>query len=167
MKRARAIITHRGFHFVLLAAFLLVLAMAALELASEHGTRGATIHNYSDAPWWALVTVSTVAYGDKVPVAAGGRAIAVVLMFVGIGLMGTITATVASFFAEETSGRDNRQMQARLDKIETTLAQLFTSAPNASTLSEPSVAPAASVPASGPLADRGPQGGWCPRRSAR
>ncbi len=75
--------------------------MAALELSFENGARGSTIHNYGDALWWAIVTVTTVGYGDKYPVTAGGRGVAVVLMLVGIGLIGVLTATVASYFVEE------------------------------------------------------------------
>jgi len=44
------------------------------------------------------VTVTTVGYGDTYPVTAGGRGVAVVLMLVAIGLIGVLTATVASFF---------------------------------------------------------------------
>jgi len=39
-----------------------------------------------DALWWAVVTVTTVGYGDKVPVTLAGRIIAVVLMVAGVGL---------------------------------------------------------------------------------
>ncbi|AZZ38863.1 hypothetical protein C0Z10_02890 [Acidipropionibacterium jensenii] len=41
-------------------------------------------------------TVTTVGYGDRYPVTGQGRAVAVVLMLVGIGLIGSVTATVAA-----------------------------------------------------------------------
>lgn len=150
LRRARRVLTHRGLHFVLFAAFLLVVGMAALELAFEHGAPGASIRNYGDALWWAIVTVTTVGYGDKVPVTAGGREVAVVLMFVGIGLIGVITATVASFFVEEGADRDKSQLEARLDRIEAMLAKLLAAsadAPGPTSSGEPSVAPLATAPA--------------------
>jgi len=53
---------------------------------------------YGDALWWAVVTTTTVGYGDLYPETSAGRLIAGVLMFVGIGLIGVVTGTVASLF---------------------------------------------------------------------
>jgi voltage-gated potassium channel len=54
-----------------------------------------------DALWWAVVTATTIGYGDLSPVTVEGRLIAVVLMLTGIGVIGVFTATVASFFFEQ------------------------------------------------------------------
>lgn len=137
LERARAVITHKGFHFVLFSAFLLVFSLAAVEFGFEHAAPGAKIHTYGDALWWAVTTVTTVGYGDKFPVTAGGRAVAVVLMLVGIGLIGTLTATVASFFVESGAGRDKQDIEARLGRIETMLAELLAAAPGRGALDEP------------------------------
>lgn len=51
--------------------------------------------------WWAFVTITTVGYGDYYPVTLEGRLIAVVLMVTGVGLFGTFTAFVASWFVKE------------------------------------------------------------------
>ncbi len=76
--------------------------------------------------WWAVVTVTTVGYGDRFPVTGGGRAVAVILMLVGIGLIGILTATVASFFVQEHTDANKAQLQAahedlgaRLDDLDT------------------------------------------------
>jgi len=125
LRRARAILAHRGLHFVLLSVLVLVFALAALELGFEAHARGASIHNYGDALWWAVVTVTTVGYGDKYPVTAGGRGVAVVLMLVGIGLIGVLTATVASYFVEEKADRDKEELTVRLERIEALLEQVL------------------------------------------
>jgi voltage-gated potassium channel len=57
---------------------------------------------------------------------AGGRYVAVVLMLVGIGLIGVLTATVASYFIEEKADREKADLNQRLDRIETMLTQALT-----------------------------------------
>jgi voltage-gated potassium channel len=59
------------------------------------------IKTAEDAIWWAYVTITTVGYGDKFPITTEGRILAVVLMTVGVGLFGTFTAYVASWFSLE------------------------------------------------------------------
>jgi voltage-gated potassium channel len=124
LERGRAILIHRRFHFVLLAAGAIVVVCAALDLAFEGDARGSNIHTFAEALWWALVTVTTVGYGDHYPVTAGGHVVAVVLMLVGIGLIGVLTATIASYFVEDKAERDNALLTERLDRIEAILLQM-------------------------------------------
>lgn len=124
LRRAKALFTHRGLHFVLLAVLVVIFACSALVLSFEHQVRGSNIHNFGDALWWAIVTVTTVGYGDKYPVSAGGRAVATVLMFVGIGLIGVLTATVASYFVEQGADEDRAELFERLDRMEAMLIEL-------------------------------------------
>ncbi|MEM1030865.1 MAG: ion transporter [Myxococcota bacterium] len=53
-----------------------------------------------DALWWSMTTLSTVGYGDLYPVTAEGRAVAVLTMVLGIGLLGGVAATTAATFIE-------------------------------------------------------------------
>lgn len=55
------------------------------------------IHTVGDAAWWSIVTVTTVGYGDKVPITAMGKVIGVILMFTGIGIIGVLSGTIASY----------------------------------------------------------------------
>ena len=64
---------------------------------------GKAIISPIDAIWWAYVTITTVGYGVKYPVTTEGRIIAAVLMTAGVGLFGTFTAYVASWFAQPAS----------------------------------------------------------------
>jgi voltage-gated potassium channel len=50
----------------------------------------------SNALWWTIVTMTTVGYGDITPVTVGGRVIGAVTMLGGIGLLGILTASIAS-----------------------------------------------------------------------
>lgn len=82
------------------AAFIAVMAVALGGLAvldSEQDATNANITTFGAALWWACTTVTTVGYGDYYPVTFAGRVVAVVLMVVGIGLVGTVMASVASW----------------------------------------------------------------------
>jgi voltage-gated potassium channel len=121
--RARALLTHKGLHFVLLSVLGIVGVGAAMELAFEQHAPGSNIHDFGDALWWAVVTVTTVGYGDKYPVSAGGRGVAVVLMLTGIGLVGVLSATVASYFVGQRAEADMTELHRRLDRIESALTR--------------------------------------------
>ncbi len=99
--RLQAILRHHSLFRVLIAAAATLFLGAWLVLLFEEDAKGSNIHTYPDALWWAIVTVTTVGYGDRFPVSGGGRTVAVILMLVGIGLIGVLTATVASVFIKE------------------------------------------------------------------
>jgi voltage-gated potassium channel len=77
----------------------LICAVAVFELESE--AQPQVFARFSDAVWYTLTTLTTVGYGDKVPVTAGGRAVASVLMIGGLGLFGTFVSLIGSAFIEE------------------------------------------------------------------
>jgi voltage-gated potassium channel len=99
--RLEYILRHHSLFRVLIAATGTLFVGAWAVLLFEENTKTGNIHSYPQALWWAIVTVTTVGYGDKYPVSAGGRLVATVLMLVGIGLIGVLTATVASVFMKE------------------------------------------------------------------
>jgi len=89
-------------------------------LAFESQDPNSRIDNSADALWFGLVTVSTVGYGDIVPVTAGARICAAVLMFSGIGVF----ASLAGFLLEPlrrlatgTKQVSNADVAARLDEL--------------------------------------------------
>jgi voltage-gated potassium channel len=51
--------------------------------------------------WWAIVTITTVGYGDFSPETPGGRLFAVLIMFIGISLVSLFTATISSIFVAQ------------------------------------------------------------------
>jgi voltage-gated potassium channel len=116
--RAKRLLTEHGLQYVLLATVVIVFAGAAAELGFERQAVGSNIHSYGDAVWWAVVTVTTVGYGDRYPVTAGGRGVAVVLMLTGIGLLGVITANVAAFFVSKHDVAERRRMDALEDRLQ-------------------------------------------------
>ena len=103
---------------------LVVLVGALLAYAFEKGAADSNIQSFPDAIWWAIVTATTVGYGDLSPVTTEGRAIAVVLMLVGIGLLGVITANVAAFFVHNDDNEQTRELNNKLARMEDLLAEL-------------------------------------------
>ncbi len=81
--------------FLAVYAVGLVLLIATLVTLVERG-HDSPIDSFSDALWWSIATVTTVGYGDVVPVTQAGRVFAYALMLGGIGLFGALTANLAS-----------------------------------------------------------------------
>jgi voltage-gated potassium channel len=85
--------------------------------------------------WWAAQTVTTVGYGDSVPVTLAGRLFAVLVMLLGIGFLTVITAAITSTFisrsrrerppsdAETATAEQLRQIDSRLERIEAALTR--------------------------------------------
>jgi len=118
--RAKAIMTHKGIHYVLLVVAVIVFASAGLVTIAERSAKGSNIHDFGQGLWWAIVTVTTVGYGDRYPVTPFGQGIAVVLMLVGVSLIGVLTATVASYFVEQQTD----VLEERLGRMEALLVDL-------------------------------------------
>ena len=75
----------------------LIVFIALFILASGLGLSWAEPRlSFVDALWWSIVTLATVGYGDIAPTTLVGRLIAVINMFVGIGLLATFSATMAT-----------------------------------------------------------------------
>jgi len=116
---------HRKFHYVALAT-VVVLGLGALGIFTVERGQNNNIQSVGDAFWWAVVTTTTVGYGDVSPVTVEGRLIAVALMFVGIGFLGIMTATITSFFLEPEKGTEERHsIEERLTRIEKKLDALM------------------------------------------
>lgn len=88
-----------AFTSVAILAVLLII-FCSIGILQVEKDPDSNIKTAEDAIWWAYVTITTVGYGDKYPVTTEGRLIAAVLMTAGVGLFGTFTAYVASWFVE-------------------------------------------------------------------
>jgi voltage-gated potassium channel len=121
---SRRLLVRRGTSYLLLGVSLVVVVAAALIVAVERDDPQATIRTYGDGLWWALTTIATVGYGDKYPVTAAGRGLAVALMLMGIAAFGVLTAELVALFVGEPDDSANHhllQVDARLRRIEDAL----------------------------------------------
>ena len=83
--------------------------IAAVQITiTERAVEGSNIKNFADGLWWAVTTVTTVGYGDRFPTTTEGRLLAVVLMFMGISLVGVITASVAAWFVKMSQDEESK-----------------------------------------------------------
>jgi voltage-gated potassium channel len=87
----------------LLAAAVLVINGALIVYLFERHAHGSNIHTLGESLWWSIVTVTTVGYGDFVPVTTPGRITACFIMAVGILTLAVVTAQVASSFVAQRS----------------------------------------------------------------
>jgi voltage-gated potassium channel len=116
LESARNVLAQKQLHYVVVATAVIVSLGAFGIYGVEHGQNPA-IGSIGDAFWWAIVTATTVGYGDISPTSTEGRLIAVVLMLVGIGAISILTATVASIFFDQ----DTQKRKAEFDRLEARL----------------------------------------------
>ena len=77
------------------------------------------VRNLGDGIWWALVTITTVGYGDITPVTTLGRVVASSLMLLGLGLIATITAIVSAKFIQNfVDHHTNDDVLEKLDEMQ-------------------------------------------------
>ncbi len=86
---------YAAFLTVLLTILVLTVA-SVLVLQFESQSPDANIHSGGDALWYAIVTITTVGYGDRYPVTMAGRITAMFIMFMGVGIIGALASILAS-----------------------------------------------------------------------
>lgn len=116
-KTLKGIFKSGGLNYVFAFTFLVLTWGAASNFILERG-HNTNINSFFDSLWWAIVTVSTVGYGDISPVTAGGKIIAGILMLVGIGLIGSITGSMAMYFSNLDRTVDIEVQQVEVDEDE-------------------------------------------------
>jgi len=119
------ILRTNGLQYVLAATLVIMIAGAAgVQYFERHSGH---MESFGDALWWFLATVTTVGYGDISPSTAAGRVLAGFLMISGIGFIGILTATIATFFINQLGQGQTRKslndevkelIKSRIDRIE-------------------------------------------------
>lgn len=115
---AKRTLGHRGFLYVAAVNAVVIAAGAgAISAVEPEVVKG----DYWNGLWWAVVTATTVGYGDISPSSVPGRMVAATLMFTGIGLLSTLAATITALFVGQEERSEFQQVQDRLDRIEALL----------------------------------------------
>ena len=71
--------------------------------------------SFASGIWWSIVTLTTVGYGDISPSTAEGRILAVLIMFFGIGLLGMLSASLATLLIHKRMKEDRGMCASRVD----------------------------------------------------
>lgn len=110
-----------------LAMALALVYVSAVALYFIEGVGGQQQEGFASIPralWWAIVTLTTVGYGDVYPVTALGRMFAAIISLAGIGVVALPAGVFASAFSDELREREIRSLQERVGDIETETEEL-------------------------------------------
>lgn len=81
--------------FVFLAAIILYIAAVGIYIF-EHEAQPEAFSSIPISLWWAVVSFTTVGYGDIYPITTEGRLFTTVLLFIGLGVIAVPTALITS-----------------------------------------------------------------------
>jgi len=93
------VVEHRGQYaafITILAAMIVMTVASVLVLQFESRSSEANITTGGDALWWAVVTITTVGYGDTFPMTLPGRLTGFLVMLAGVGIIGALASILAS-----------------------------------------------------------------------
>lgn len=108
------------FHYQRFRRIVVILLSVAVFLGVmvvpfEKTAPNATIHNLFDALWWATATITTVGYGDRVPVTVPGRVIGILLQIIGGLLFGSVVGTFTVYL---NRARDEYYWQRLFERVD-------------------------------------------------
>ena len=98
------------------AIVVTICSLAAYQAEHPVNKEFATV---GDAFWWGIVTLTTVGYGDVVPITRAGRFAGIAIMFTGIAVLGVLAGSLASLF-----NLDKTDEQPEPGKVGTAQAEL-------------------------------------------
>ena len=98
--------------YVIVSALLLIYTVALSVLHFERSAPNANITTMGDSLWWAIVTITTIGYGDYYPVTTPGRWAAAALMIGGFAVLSMVTAAVSSWLVESVTAATRARKKA-------------------------------------------------------
>ncbi|WP_133408024.1 ion transporter [Parashewanella tropica] len=108
---------------LLVAVFTILSLSSVMILMVESGIKGANIHTAEEAIWWALVTISTVGYGDHYPVTTAGHIIGGIVIITGVSFFGVISGYMASLFVAPDENEIKQSQREHREQIRQELHQ--------------------------------------------
>ncbi len=105
---------------VIVTAFsnLVVLGGGTALWLAEGDRPDSTVRSWGDGLWWSLTTLTTVGYGDHVPVTTTGRLVGAVVMVAGVAVIGAVAAIVALAVALRVAREEELALEAEAEVLE-------------------------------------------------
>jgi voltage-gated potassium channel len=120
LQAERRLTSGNALRFMALATVFLTVIAGAVQSTIDSGD----FATFWDGVWWAVVTVTTVGYGDVFPTTVAGRIIGMGVMFLGVAFLAVLTATIASHFVQVDQGEGGDKILETLHRIEADMAEL-------------------------------------------
>jgi voltage-gated potassium channel len=105
-------------------ASLVTVAVVVVAGAAQSIFASGEFGSLWDGIWWAVVTITTVGYGDIYPKTVEGRLIGIVVMAVGIAAASVLTATIASKFVRDEREGETTEMLQILHRLEAEVQEI-------------------------------------------
>jgi len=98
-----SVLASKKFEFLTLAmfAFIVIFVSSVLIYVMEGNNKNSPINTMYEAIYWSIVTISTVGYGDMIPVTSEGRFVAMLVIVAGVAVLAFTTSLVVSAFTEK------------------------------------------------------------------
>lgn len=90
---------------IFVITFILVTITGSLAMFSIEGGVNPGFATVPDAMWWTIVTITTVGFGDVVPVTVSGKILATIIMFMGLAAIAIMTAVLTKVFIDHFFGK--------------------------------------------------------------
>src|SRR5215207_10025676 len=118
--RALKLVEGRRVLYIVAFSTMAVSLGAVAEYLVESTDPEAKITNLEDAFWWAIVTITTVGYGDLYPVTPGGKIVASMMMIIGIAILGVLISTLGAGLIESRFRREDKKKTFELSLTDET-----------------------------------------------
>lgn len=121
---AVALAKQRRFKKLLVGLSIVSLVLGLMVVPVEVQDPEANITTFGDGVWWSITTITSVGYGDKVPVTGVGKLIGVVLQLIGVLAFGLLISLVTVALTDSKERFYWGRLFERLDEMESKMIKM-------------------------------------------